>query len=67
MGVVKEFLQIIRLNTLVDVLRVAKARTSCDYLLIDTNFVSILLLVSVLFSRNFFTTNCCQRENTLCR
>ena len=31
------FLQIIRLNTLVDVIRVAKARTSCKYLPIDTN------------------------------
>ena len=47
-GVVKEFC---RRNTLVDVIRVAKARTSCEYLPIDTNFVSILLLVSVLFSR----------------
>ena len=42
-------LQIIRLNTYVDVIRVAKARTSCEYLPIDTNFVSNLLLVSVLF------------------
>ena len=39
-----------RLNTLVDVIRVPKVRTSCEYLPIDTNFVSILLLVSVLFS-----------------
>ena len=46
-------LRIIRLNTLVDVIRVAKARTSGEYLPIDTNFVSILLLVSVLFSRTF--------------
>ena len=46
-------LQIIRLNTMVDVIRVAKARTSCEYLPIDTNCVSILLLVSVLFSRTF--------------
>ena len=46
-------LQIIRLNTLVDGIRVAKARTSCEYLPIDTNVVSILLLVSVLFSRTF--------------
>ena len=37
----------IRLNTLVDVIRLPKVRTSA----IDTNFVSILLLVSVLFSR----------------
>ena len=36
-------LQIIRLNTLVDVIRVAKSRTSCEYLPIDTNFVSLLL------------------------
>ena len=28
-----------------------KARTSCEYLQINTNFVSILLHVSVLFSR----------------
>ena len=42
-------LQIIRLNTLVDVISVPKARTSYEYLPIDTNFVSILLLVSVLF------------------
>ena len=41
-------LQIIRLNTLVDVIRVPKAHTS-EYLPIDSNFVSILLLVSVLF------------------
>ena len=27
--------------------------TSCEYLAIDTNFVSIMLLVSVLFSRTF--------------
>ena len=46
-------LQITRLNTLVDVIRVAKARTSCEYLPIDTKFVSILLFVSVLFSRTF--------------
>ena len=46
-------LENIRLNTLVDVIRVAKARTSCEYLPIDTNFVSILLPVSVLFSRTF--------------
>ena len=44
-------LQIIRLNTVVDVIRVAKTRTSCEYLPIDTKFVSILLLVSVFFSR----------------
>ena len=43
--------QIIRLNTYV--IRVAKECTSCEYLPIDTNFVSILLLVSVLFSRTF--------------
>ena len=42
-------LPIIRLNTLADVIRVAKARTSCEYLPIDTNFVSILLLVSADF------------------
>ena len=30
--------------------RVPKVRTSCEYLPIDTNIVSILLLVSVLFS-----------------
>ena len=35
-------LLIIRLNTLVDVIRVPKVRTSGEYLLIDTNFVSIL-------------------------
>ena len=35
---------------MVDVIRVPKVRTSCEYLPIDTNFVSILLLVSVLFS-----------------
>ena len=43
-------MQIISLNTLVDVIRVPKARPSCEYLPIDTNFVSILLLASVLFS-----------------
>ena len=47
MGRGQRVLQIIRLNTLVGVIRV---RTSCEYLLIDTNFVSILLLISVLFS-----------------
>ena len=31
----------------------SKARTSCEYLPIDTKFVSILLLVSVLFSQTF--------------
>ena len=46
-------LHIIRLNTLVDVIRVPKVRTSGEYLPIDTNFVSILLLVSVLFSWTF--------------
>ena len=46
-------LLIIRLNTLVDVIRVPKERTSGEYLSTDTNFVSILLLVSVLFSRTF--------------
>ena len=46
-------LQIIRLNTMVDIIRVAKARTSCEYLPIDTNFPSILLIVSVPFSRTF--------------
>ena len=39
-----------RLNTFVDVIRVPKVRTSCEYLPIDTNLVGILLLVSVLFS-----------------
>ena len=47
----QRFLQIIRLNTLVDVIIVPKVRTSGEWLPIDTNFVSILLLVSVLFSR----------------
>ena len=32
----------LRLKTLVDVLRVAKAHTTNEYLPIDTNFVSIL-------------------------
>ena len=40
-----------RQNTLVDVIRVPKVRISGEYLPIDTNFVSILLLVSVLFLR----------------
>ena len=44
----QRILQIIRLNTLVEVIRVPKVRTS-EYLPIDTNFVSILLLVSILF------------------
>ena len=43
----------IGLNTLVDVIRVPKVRTSGESLPIDTNVVSILLLVSVLFSRTF--------------
>ena len=30
-----------------------KSSTSCEYVLIDTNFVSILLLVSVIFSQTF--------------
>ena len=38
---------IIRLNTLVDIIRVPKVRTSGELLPIDTNFVSILLLVYV--------------------
>ena len=37
-GAWSKSLQIIKLNTLVDVIRVAKARTSCEYLPIDTNF-----------------------------
>ena len=49
-------LLIIRLNTLVDVLRVPKVRTSGELLPIDTNFVSILSLVSVFFSRTFWYT-----------
>ena len=48
---VKQFCGFIRLNTLVDVIRVPKVRPSGEYLPIDTNFVSILLLVSVLFLR----------------
>ena len=43
--------QIIRLNTLVEVIRVPKVRTSCQYKPIDTNCLSILLLVSVFFRR----------------
>ena len=35
---------------MVDVVRVPKVRTSCEYLPIDTNVVSILLFVSILFS-----------------
>ena len=46
-------LLIIRLNTLVDVISVPKVRTSGEQLQIDTNFVSILSLVSVFFSRTF--------------
>ena len=46
-------LHIIRLNTLVDVIRVPKVRTSGEKLPIDINFVSILSLVSVLFLRTF--------------
>ena len=37
------------MTKLVDVIRVPKAHASCEYLPIDTNFISILLLVSVLF------------------
>ena len=55
MGHGQRVLQIIRLNTLVDVIRVAKARTSCEYLPIDTNFVSILLLVAVFVFRGHFS------------
>ena len=45
------FLQIIiRLTTFVDIITVPKAHTSCEYLPFDTNFISILLLVSVLFA-----------------
>ena len=57
------FLLLVRLNTMVDVIRVAKAHSSCEYLPIDANFVSILLLVSVLFSphskakANYISTN----------
>ena len=46
---VERFSDYKRLNTLVDVIRVPKVRTSGEYLPIDTNFVSILLLVYVLF------------------
>ena len=42
-----DYYKIIRLNTLVDVIRVPKVRTSGEYLPIVTNFVSILLLVYV--------------------
>ena len=35
----QRLLQIIRLNTLVDIIRVPKVRTSGEELLIDTNFV----------------------------
>ena len=38
---------------MIDVIRLPKVRTSGEYLLIDTNFVSILLLVSVFFSWTF--------------
>ena len=47
----KSFADYKRLNTLVDVIRVPKVRTSGELLPIDTIFVSILLLVSVLFLR----------------
>ena len=53
MGRDQNVLQIIRVNTLVDVIRVAKTRTSCEYLPIDTNFVSILLLVFCTFFADF--------------
>ena len=43
-------LQIIRLNTLVYVIRVAKARTLCEYLPIDTNFVSIVTYFRIFFA-----------------
>ena len=49
----QRLLQAIRLNTLVDVIRVPKVRTSGEKLPIDTNFVSILLLVSVHFLQTF--------------
>ena len=49
----KTFADYYKINTLVDVIRVPKVRTSGEYLPIDTNFVSILLLVSELFSRTF--------------
>ena len=52
---VKKFCGFIRLNTLVDVIRVPKVRPSGEELPIDTNFVSILLLVSVLFFGLFST------------
>ena len=58
----QKVLQIIRLNTLVDIIRVAKARTSCEYLPIDTNFVSILLLVSGLF-RGLFSPHSKAKDN----
>ena len=53
MGCGQIVLHIIRLNTLVDIIRVPKVRTSGELLPIDTNFVSILLLVSVLFFADF--------------
>ena len=45
----QSFLLIISLSTLVNIVRVPKAYASCEYLPIDTNFVSIPLLVSVHF------------------
>ena len=49
----KTFADYKTINTLVDVIKVPKVRTSGEYLPIDTNFVSILLLVSVFFFVDF--------------
>ena len=50
----KTFADYYKLNTLVDVIRVPKVHTSGEQLPIDTNFVSIPLLVFELFLRTFF-------------
>ena len=55
-------LLIIRLNALVDVIRVPKVRTLVEYIPIDTKFVSILLLVSVLF-RGLFSPHSKAKAN----
>ena len=51
LGAWSKSIAVYKLSTVVDVIRVPKARTSGEYLPIDTNFVSILLHISVLFSR----------------
>ena len=58
----KTFADYYKINTLVDVIRVPKVRTSGESLPIDTNFVCILLLVSEFF-RGLFSPHSKAKAN----